>query len=111
MDPQISLRASWDESLCRVCVCVFFLFLFLFWGGGCSEHRCPFWLIWLKNRGRFLVYVVVQSTTRAINFARKDTYGSEGFQRGRARCSHFVPELGEAEARPCAARPGGLLPG
>ena len=30
---------------------------------GMVELRCPFWLIWLKNRGRFLVYLVVQLTT------------------------------------------------
>ena len=38
------------------------------WGGGRGNGgvRCPFWLIRLKNRGRFLVYLAVQSTTRAI---------------------------------------------
>ena len=34
-------------------------------------HRCPFCLVWLKNRGRFLVYLVVQSSTRAIHFPKK----------------------------------------
>ena len=37
-------------------------------------HRCPFWLIWFKNRGRSLVCLVVQSTTRAIYFPKEDTY-------------------------------------
>ena len=49
-------------------------------------HGCPFWLIWSNNRGRFLFFLVVQSTTRAIyvppkrtpmhmgSFCRKPTY-------------------------------------
>ena len=44
-----------------------------------ENHRCPFWLIWLKNRGRFLVYLVVQSTTRTPHLfsTKKDTYGEK----------------------------------
>ena len=40
------------------------------------SHRCPFWLIWLKNRGVSLVYLVVQSTTRETHlfFPKNDTY-------------------------------------
>ena len=41
-----------------------------------GAHRCPVGLIWLKHRGRFLVYLVVQSTTRAIYFCKQDTYAS-----------------------------------
>ena len=41
------------------------------------EHRCPCCLVWLKTRGGFLVYLVVQSSTRAIYFPQKDTYGFE----------------------------------
>ena len=41
-------------------------------GEGICHHRCPFWLMWLKNRGRFLVFLVVQSTTR-------DTYVCNAF--------------------------------
>ena len=33
-----------------------------------------FGLVWLKNRGRFLVHLVVQASTRAIYFFKKDTY-------------------------------------
>ena len=41
-------------------------------GYRCFSHRCPCWLIWLKNRGRFLAYPVVQSTTRASQrFSKK----------------------------------------
>ena len=29
-----------------------------------DEHRCPFWLFCWKNRWRFLVYLVVESSTR-----------------------------------------------
>ena len=37
-------------------------------------HWCPFWLVWLKNRGRFLVYLAVQSSTReSIYFQPKGT--------------------------------------
>ena len=37
-----------------------------------QAHGCPFWLIWLKNRGRFLVCLVGQSTTREIHlFSQK----------------------------------------
>ena len=35
-------------------------------------HRCPFWLIWWKNRGRSLVYLVLQLTTRETHlFSQK----------------------------------------
>ena len=39
-----------------------------------------FWLFWSKNRGRFLVYLMVQSTTRAICLPQKDTYALEGLR-------------------------------
>ena len=40
-------------------------------------HRCPF-LVWLNNRGRFLVCLVVQSSTRETHlFSLKDTYGQK----------------------------------
>ena len=40
------------------------------------NHRCPSWLIWSKNRGRFLVHLVVQSTTSETHlFPKKDTDG------------------------------------
>ena len=42
--------------------------------GNCLHHRCPFWLIWLKNGGWFLAYLVVQSTTREAHlFSTKGT--------------------------------------
>ena len=40
----------------------------------CPSHRSSFWLICLKH-GRFLLYLVVQSNTRAIYLPKKDTYG------------------------------------
>ena len=44
---------------------------------GCQAHvGVLVWWIWRKNRGRFLVYLVVQSTARAIYFPKKDTYAS-----------------------------------
>ena len=56
---------------------------FFFWGaGGVNKHRCPSWLTWLKNRERFLVYLVLQSTTRAIYFPKKDTYANKWWVAG-----------------------------
>ena len=43
-------------------------------GGSTASHRWPFWLFWSNNGGRFLVYLVVQSSTRAIYFPEKDAY-------------------------------------
>ena len=45
------------------------------WGRG---HRCPFWLICLKNRGRFLVCRVVQSTLPGPSIFSKRTPTEEG---------------------------------
>ena len=45
-----------------------------FFGGVLCKHRRPFWWFWQKKRGRFLVYRVVYSSTRAIYFPQKDTY-------------------------------------
>ena len=65
------------------------LLLFLFWEGFASAvflprtpllRRCPVWLIWLKNRGRFLVDLVVQSTTRETHlFSQKGHLWPEGY--------------------------------
>ena len=53
------------------------------------HSRCPYWLIWLKNRGRFLVYLVVQSTIGAISFPEKDTCPPRRFpQLRKPGCPH-----------------------
>ena len=40
-----------------------------------NTHRCPFWLVGLKHRGRFLVCLMVESSTWEIHlFSKKDTY-------------------------------------
>ena len=46
------------------------------------DHGCPLWLFWSKNRWRFLVCLVVSSSTRETHlFAQKDTYGHDRFFR------------------------------
>ena len=71
-------------STCNVSLPALRMHVLCFWGnpflvwlyrkpkGQAQAHRCPFWLIWLKHSGRFLVYLVVQSTSRAVYFPKRD---------------------------------------
>lgn len=53
---------------------------------GSQAHRCPFWFNWSNNRGRFLVYVGVPSTTRGTRL-----FSQKGHLPPRARvvCTSF----------------------
>ena len=57
--------------------------------------RCPSWRVCLKNRGRFLVYLVALSSTRAMYLRKKgDTFG------------HVVSQLSKLFSKPVLACQG-----
>ena len=51
-----------------------------------QDHRCPFWLIWLNTRGRFLVYLVQSTTGETHLFSTKKAICAQDTTR-RPRCS------------------------
>ena len=76
----------------------------------CPKHRCPSWLIGSKNRGRFLVYLVVQSTRALAIFPTKDTCPVKFHVNWWERASVFPAPQGSMNRSPisksCHARVG-----